>query len=301
VSEPAVPVGVRWTIGDVSDNGWQALRLSILGAHRLFGAATRYGVCVNSVPVDVAQARVGNVAERVEWRAVGRDDVPAAIGARFDDGMAEGVAWKLAPLRLFPDRWELSLDNDCILWDLPAGMRGWLARGDRRQCLLAEDARALFGQFTRFCGPEPRNAGIRGLPPDYPLEQMLIRLIDEVPGPLNSELDEQGLQVAAVSMLAAPAVVAIDDVTICSPFPPHRPELGRCGAHFCGLNARHFPWQLEGRYAEEWIAEHWQRHWPAVRQHVGDQDAGQWDGARSQATAVRAMSGGTVCAPSNSR
>jgi hypothetical protein len=270
MGEVSVPVGVRWTIGDVSDNGWQALRLSILGARRSFGPSAAYAVCVNSVPLETARARVGDVAADVEWVAVSRDDVPAAIRARFDAGMAEGVAWKLAPLRLFPERWELSLDNDCILWDLPAGMGGWLEQGDPRRCLLAEDARALFGQFTPFCGPEPRNAGIRGLPPEYPLEEALRRLVEAVPTVLSSELDEQGLQVAAVSMLKPPAVVAIEDVTICSPFPPHRPDLGRCGAHFCGLNARHYPWQLEGRFAEEWIAEHWQRHLPSLRRHVGD-------------------------------
>src|SRR5207248_186887 len=157
------------------------------------------------------------------------------------------------------------LDNDCILWELPGGMRHWLDRGDVHQCLLAEDARALFGQFTRFCGPEPRNAGIRGLPPGYPFEQMLTRLVQEVPTLLSSELDEQGLQVAAVSMLCPPAAVSIEDVTICSPFPPHRRELGRCGAHFCGLNARHFSWELEGRYAEDWIQDHWQAHLPTLR------------------------------------
>jgi hypothetical protein len=270
MSDLPVPIGVRWTIGDVSDNGWQALRLSILGARRIFGPSAAYAVCVNSVPLETARARVGDVAADVEWLAVSRDDVPAAIRSRFDANMAEGVAWKLAPVRLFAERWELALDNDCILWDLPVGMRGWLEQADPQCCLLAEDARALFGQFTRLCGPEPRNAGIRGLPPDYPLEALLGQLVHEVPTVLSSELDEQGLQVAAASMLKRPAVVGIEDVTICSPFPPHRPELGRCGAHFCGLNARHYAWQLEGRHAEEWIAEHWQRHLPSLRQHVGD-------------------------------
>ena len=46
-------------------------------------------------------------------------------------------------------------------------------------------------------------------------------------------------------------------------------ELGRCGAHFCGLNTRHFGWQLEGRYAEEWIDDHWQLHLPTLCQRVG--------------------------------
>ena len=80
-----------------------------------------------------------------------------------------------------------------------------------------------------------------------------------VTGTLSSELDEQGLQVAAVSAHESPALVSIDDVTICSPFPPHCTLLGRCGAHFVGLNARHYSWQLDGRYAEEHIRENWER------------------------------------------
>jgi hypothetical protein len=54
------------------------------------------------------------------------------------------------------DRWEISMDNDCVLWELPDGMRRWLERADAEECLLAEDARALYGQFTRFCvGVDP--------------------------------------------------------------------------------------------------------------------------------------------------
>jgi hypothetical protein len=260
-------IGVRWTIGDVSDNGWQALQLSILGAQRVFGPDATYAVCVNSVPLECAMEHVGALP-RIEWYAVSRSDLPPILRTRLDQGMAEGVAWKLAPLRVFPRRWEISLDNDCILWDLPDGMRRWLAEGDTRRCLLAEDARAMYGQFTRFCDPAPRNAGIRGLPAGYPLEEALAHLLAEVPALLVSELDEQGLQVAAVSSMTAPAVVSIDDVSICSPFPPHRPYLGRCGAHFCGLNARHFSWECDDRPAEEWLRENWDYHLPTIRERV---------------------------------
>jgi hypothetical protein len=276
-------VGVRWTIGDVSDNGWQALRLAIVGAQRVFGPQARYAVCVNSVTLDRARAQLGSVSGDVDWLAVSGDDIPADIRARFDDDMAEGVAWKLAPLRMFPECWEISLDNDCILWNMPPAMQEWLDRGELRQCLLAEDASALYGSFAPFCGSSPRNAGIRGLPPGYPLHAALRGLLEHVHGTLSSELDEQGLQVAAVSAHFPAAVVSIEDVTICSPFPPHRKELGRCGAHFCGLNARHFPWQLEGRYAEEWIDEHWRGHLPEVNARVAapppDGSDRGWDGA----------------------
>lgn len=268
MSDLAVQIGIRWTIGDVSDNGWAALRLAIAGARRVFGQAAAYAVCINSVPIEFARERLGDDASAVELRLVSRADVPDPIRSCFDESMAEGVAWKLAPLRIFPDLWEISLDNDCILWDVPQGMLRWLERGDTSQCLLAEDAQALYGRFGQLCPAEPLNAGIRGLPPRFPLEAAFDRLLADVSGPLHSELDEQGLQVAAVSQLAHPEVVSIDDVSICSPFPPHRRELGLCGAHFCGLNARHFGWQLDGRSAEDWIDEHWRAHLTTIRERT---------------------------------
>jgi hypothetical protein len=262
-------IGVRWTIGDVSEYGWQALRLSMLGALRVFGPDAAYAVCVNSVSLSEARTRVGEIPSGVTWQAVSRADLPAVLRKHLDDGMAEGVAWKLAPLRVFPNRWEISLDNDCILWSLPSAIRAWLAEDNPRRCLLAEDVRAMYGQFAHVCEPAPRNAGIRGVSPGYPLEHAIARLVRDMPD-LVSELDEQGLQVAAVSAFESPAVVSIDDVTICSPFPPHSSELGRCGAHFCGLNVRHFPWARDGRNAEDWIRENWRRHLHTIRRQVHD-------------------------------
>ena len=72
-------VSVRWTMGDVSDYGWQALRPAIVGARRVFGPSAGYAVCVNSVPLEVARSRLGEAAEQVELLAVSRDDVPAGI------------------------------------------------------------------------------------------------------------------------------------------------------------------------------------------------------------------------------
>jgi hypothetical protein len=46
-------------------------------------------------------------------------------------------------------------------------------------------------------------------------------------------------------------------VSICSPFPPHLPDLGHCGAHFCGLNAKRLGWELDGRPAEHHVRDHW--------------------------------------------
>ncbi len=261
-------LGIRWTVGDVSPLGFEALRLSIWGAWRLFGPEAAYGVVVNTIPVDRARALTGEVPEAVAWRVVS-GTVPPVLAAHLDDGMAEGVGWKFDPLRVFPDRFELALDNDLILWGLPHAVRHWLDRGAQRVCVLSEDVRPCFGRFSSLCGRQPRNTGLRGLPPGFDLGMALRAVLSIHPHRLDSECDEQGLQVAALSLGAEPVMVTLNEVTVCSPFYPHLSYLGRCGAHFVGLNRKDLPWRYYDRPAKECMVDHWHRHRLAVYAAVG--------------------------------
>lgn len=259
-------VGVRWTIGDVSPLGFEALRLSIRGARRLFGEDAAYAVVVNSLSLEEARARTGSVPDGVAWQVAG--GFPDRLRRWFDDGMAEGVAWKFAPPRCFPDRYEVSLDNDCILWDMPGAMAAWLEESEPR-CLIAADVELAHGAFTGMTRPDPRNAGIRGLPPGHDLEKALLTVLETHAAPLTSELDEQGLQVVALDLGRPAHVVSTAEVSICSPLWPKRPILGRAGAHFVGLNSRDLPWNYYDRPASEWVAENWANHRPELERRVG--------------------------------
>lgn len=261
-------IGLRWTIGDVSEAGFEALRLSLWGAWNIFGPDAAYAVCVNSIPLLRACAQTGDVPEKVIWHDA-TSEVPWFIKTHLDDGMAQGVGWKFAPLQLFPDRYELALDNDCILWEMPPAIHSWLEFRNRRTCLFAEDVRPCFGQFSHLCGTRPGNSGIRGLPPHFDYERALRQILYAYPVQLRSELDEQGLQMAAVSRASPPLMVAVEDVSICSPFPPHVPDLGQCGAHFMGLNARQLPWSYEGSPATDHIQKNWLRHREEIYCKVG--------------------------------
>src|SRR4030088_2439918 len=108
-------LGIRWTIGDVSLRGFEALRLSICGAFGVFGPTAVYAVYVNTVPVDEARRRTGLVPQAARTlEAPG--EIPRVLRRLPDGGMAEGAAWKLLPLSAFAGRFELALDNDVILW-----------------------------------------------------------------------------------------------------------------------------------------------------------------------------------------
>lgn len=257
---------IRWTIGDVNPRGFAALRYSLWGAWRLFGAGVRYRVHVNTIGVAMARDRTGPVPDDIEWEEVA-PETPRCLAGHLDRGMAEGVAWKLVPPRAFPNDHELALDNDVVLWAIPRAIDDWLH--GRTQFVLAEDVRACFGRFRDLCGDRPLNTGVRGLPPGFDLEGALSGVLARRPVPLTSELDEQGLQVAAITSAGPTSVVSVEDVTICSPFPPHVPHLGRAGAHFVGLNTRRLGFDWYGVPAEKVRAEHWDQHAPEVARRVG--------------------------------
>ena len=103
-------LAIRWTIGDVSSRGFEALALSIEGAHGVFGSSATYVVCVNTVDVATARHRTGPIPAHVDWHDCTHDR-PKWLADYVDAGMAEGVAWKFAPVQLFRDRHTLSLDN----------------------------------------------------------------------------------------------------------------------------------------------------------------------------------------------
>lgn len=246
---------MRWTIGEVSEAGFECLRLSIWSAWRLFGDSAQYAVSVNSLPLWRAIHQTGELPCKVKWLNA-THLVPSWLRPHVSDEMAEGVAWKLAPVRVFPTLHEISLDNDLILWSLPAAMRNWLACEDPDSCLMAADLQSASGQFAAACKHRALNSGIRGLPPNFDLESRLESTLVRSGIRLQSELDEQGLQ-AAVLSASNLFVVGTEDVSICSPFPNHQEHLGRCGVHFVGLNRKTLPWLLQGRGAHEPIRELW--------------------------------------------
>jgi len=260
------PLGVRWVVGDATELLLESLRLSIHGAVRAFGPRARYVVCVHTITVAAARRRMGDVPDVVDFRDVTYEIDPRVRGY-LDDGMAQDVGWKLTPMRLFDDRHELSLEPECVLWSVPRAIDAWLA--DPEGCLLAEDVRPGYGRFAALCGPEPRSSRIRGVPPSFDLGREVETILAREGDCLRSRLDEQGLEIAAVTRQRRTHLVPLAEVPICSPFPPHALEIGTCGARFVGLDARCQPWSLAGRAASELVRDHFARCRAALYRHVG--------------------------------
>jgi hypothetical protein len=153
---------------------------------------------------------------------------------------------------------------------MPDSMRRWLKDGT--SLLIAEDVEAHYGNFEPICGPEPRNAGIRGYPPGFDLESRVRALVARCGFAPTHDCDEQGLQAAVVSS-EKHRVVSLDEVSICGFFRPHRLELGSCGAHFVGVNSHRLPWEWEGRSGEQYVHGFWDSRRDEVAQRVAAAEA----------------------------
>jgi hypothetical protein len=108
---------------------------------------------------------------------------------------------------------------------MPSSVTAWLESAREDRCLLAADVTEGFGQLAALCPPEPRNSGIRGLPPG---SIWAARCAAYWPNGRSPDLGagRAGAPGGRPVAWLRPLVVGLDEVTICSPYHPHVPRSG---------------------------------------------------------------------------
>lgn len=211
----------RWTIGESTPDGREALRLSVASFLRFYDADVV--ICHNADPEPLGPPAGRLYDQRQKW-----DGVPAPAG----------VAWKLYPPRLAPGRHEVSIDNDVILADRVPQLDEFL----KADCtLLLEGDSRTYGRFHRHVPPGYQvNSGVYGMPPGFDLDRF-VKVYGGESWEKNAlgehdkseTFDEQGL--VAFALLSHPRHVIIPSTSITNC--EHRLVPGR-GYHFIGLNRR---------------------------------------------------------------
>lgn len=249
-------IGLRWTIGEVNPFGFEALRLSVWGAHRAFGSTASYAICVNTMPVAAARALTGSLPAAVRFHPVTRAQTSPALERHLDGTLADGAGWAVTPPRMFPEAFEIAIDNELVAWAMPPSLRAWLDAADPGRCLLAAGADG-----------EPCTA-LYGMPPGLDLDAALAAVLAEGPGILPTRAAVHALLVTAASRGGPPAVVPLEEVSACSPFPPGTGELGTAGARFLRLNDRAAAFGPGGDAAERATRRLFLRHRDALYRKV---------------------------------
>lgn len=147
----------RWTIGPVSQSGFECLKLSI--ASFLLHHDAKPVVCYNCGREQLDGYVPSNVT-LFDQTHYCETSIPP-----------KGVAWKLYPPRLYPDDHELCIDNDIVfLAAIPE--IDIFYKGDCT--LLLEGNSRHYGRFESHVPPGYRiNSGVYGMPPGFNFQKYI--------------------------------------------------------------------------------------------------------------------------------
>ena len=219
----------RWTIGPVTQAGFECLSLSI-ASFCLHHPDTQIVVCYNC-PLNNLENLVGLFphATLVNQAQYLEADIPPM-----------GVAWKLYPTRLYPKDHELCIDND-IVFVKPLEEIERFYEGDHT--LLLEGANRNYGQFAQHV-PQPYciNSGVYGMPPHFRLQKYFDFYVKDEwklnafgRHAANKTFDEQGL--VALALLSNPKfdIISAETLTNCE-----KQLIWGRALHFISLNRNQF-------------------------------------------------------------
>lgn len=223
---------VRWTVGPVTNAGFQSLALSITSFLHFYPDVEPV-VCFNCEPKQLDW--LPSFIEKYDQRIHHHDTLPPL-----------GVAWKLYPPRLARDRHELFIDNDIVFLERVPEIEQFFTIG---ATLLLEGLSRNYGRFERHV-PQPYciNSGIFGCPPGFNLDKY-VRFFGGSEWQENAfgahaaskTFDEQGLVALALLEFGKFVIIPNDSVINCE-----RHLIKGRGMHFVGVNRNehHRPFRL---------------------------------------------------------
>lgn len=235
---------VRWTVGNVSKDGFDCLRRSILNFQSLYSC--RCVLCYNCEYELISYngyarfpgLELYNQAEHIH-------DKPTPIG----------VSWKLYPSRLNPDGYEISIDNDLVIEKSIKEIDEFL---NSDSTLLLEGNSRTYGKFgTHVPKGYQINSGIYGMPPGFDLQKYINFYSGESweknafgQHEKNETFDEQGI--IALALLSYHKRLIIPSTTISN----CENNYEECdGMHFISLNrvANHQPYKIYRTKRDKWF------------------------------------------------
>lgn len=177
----------RWTIGDVSEVGWEILSESVRLATKVYPEFD-FVICHNNLTPEKE-----DVLRKFSVPLLRQDD----LIKRQDSGSKMDFFWKLVPPRIRLDSHELWVDNDLLILDRIPYIDEWLNNSDA--AIISESSVGLknwYGRFENMIDPCIAEccAGLFGLPPGFDFGEEVEKLSDGL-----VEYDEQGLVVYVVT------------------------------------------------------------------------------------------------------
>lgn len=184
---------MRWTMGNVSEAGWECLSESARVTPRIYPEFD-YVICHNNLN-DKQLKRLQSFGISLYEQKIEN----IGVSHKFTEETTQKIenhAWKLCPLRLRQESHEIWIDNDIIIWERIEEIDKFLLSD--KPIASQTWNREMYGSFDKDV-PSGCNicAGFFGLPANYPFSDK-IREMTSSKGPLSG-YDEQGM---VASMIA---------------------------------------------------------------------------------------------------
>jgi len=213
---------IRWTIGDVSDQGLECLNLSIKNMTDFYGYNDfYYFICHNNISKKKLNS-IGNSKINLLDQEKFTESLPIAPSKEY------GVSWKLYPPRIDVERNEIFMDNDIVFH------KKIILDEFKDYFLISEAINRSYGFFdNKVISKRNMNSGFFKLLPGYDFAKKLSNTILEFDFNWTSYFDEQGL-VSYIISKENHLVVGLDKLTI-----THNNFdnfIGEYGTHFIGIN-----------------------------------------------------------------
>lgn len=236
---------IRWTLGETNARELSSQALDMLNLSIKFGCLrfkelfreVEFTICHNNL----SESNLRNLKEITKRNQITLIDVSDELPERLRNKNVKNSWWKYAPPRLDKKAYEVIMDNDLILWNIPQT----LSRAIRQGSLVAltDPAGKFYGDYRmeveNVDSELSLNAGLIGLPPEFvinPLEACKIPLKDFFHS-------EQGFTALKYAEYNGPKyLIGLDEVHQTNVNPINSQELlsKYDGGHFCGCSYGHF-------------------------------------------------------------
>ena len=222
---------IRWTISNVTKQGFSCLKKSIKSFVDCYGENFDFYICYNNIA---------------------KPEINLNIDVKFikqESAILEGSGsiWKYTPARINISKKELFIDNDIVFIRKNNKILNFL---NNDSFLICEDDVQYFGRFQHlFNKYEKFNAGLLGFPSGFDLEANIIKIWKEHGSLQNIDsADEQGLISLLIKSQLSFSVLNKEDILILHPdgvlknnnsYSPMCNWLNHDIYHFVELNRNH--------------------------------------------------------------
>lgn len=213
---------VRWTIGNVSNEGMECLKRSVCNFVQLYKNEFRYFICHNNVEEKkIIWSSKYNIDLINQEKHINELDIHPPS--------EKNPCWKLYPPRIDINSYEIFIDNDLIIYkkiDLEEAIKSNIF-------IVSEALEKNYGSFNKKINTAPNfNSGFFGIPAFFDLRKEINKTISNFNVIWSrSHFEEQGL-LSYIIKKNKNKIISLDEIYVS--FGDY--QLAKNGYHFAGLN-----------------------------------------------------------------